>query len=145
MTYSPRFARLASWTLLAAVVTLAACDAKKDEEPAPITGRWNLVTQHSMYTDATSGATLQELNQPGAAGDYLNLSATTLNEYRADMLSFTMDYTRDGNTLTLQSPSPRINYSREIIELTGSKLVLRYKLPAIVMNQVVTINATYSR
>lgn len=146
MAYRTLHIHLASWTLLLVVGVLTSCSSPndKDDNPAPLTGRWLLVSQHTTNTDATTGQIVTEQHLAGTQSDYLEISETMFNEYRANMLYFTTGYTRNGNTLAMQG-STRTDYSREITELTSKKLVLHYKLPAIVMNQAVTIDATYSR
>jgi len=140
------FTRPAAWTVLLSLSTLTACGSKDNEdEPAPLPGRWQLVTQHSVNTDASTGQTLTEQHQPGTAGDYLDVSASTFEEYRGNQLYFTAPYTYAGSTISMQGTNPRTDLSREVRELTSRKLVLYYQLPAIVMNQKVTIEATYSR
>lgn len=140
------FPRPATWAVLFSLTTLTACGSKDDEdEPAPLPGRWQLVTQHSINTDASTGQIITEQHQPGTADDYLDVSASTFNEYRSSQLYFTAPYTYAGSTISMQGTNPRTDLSREVRELTSHKLVLYYQLPAIVMNQKVTIEATYSR
>ena len=146
MSLSTLFFRPVAWAFLFSLATLTACGSKDNgDEPAPLPGRWQLVTQHSVNTDASTGQPLTEQHQPGTAGDYLNVSASTFEEYRGNQLNFTATYTYSRPTISMQSTNPRTDLSREVRELTSRKLVLYYQLPAIVMNQKVTIEATYSR
>ncbi|AHJ97945.1 hypothetical protein Hsw_2350 [Hymenobacter swuensis DY53] len=138
--------RPAVWAVLFSLTTLTACGSKEEEdEPAPLPGRWTLVTQHSVNTDASTGQIITEQHQPGTAGDYLEVSTSTFEEYRGNQLHFTAPYTYSRPTISMQGTNPRTDLSREVRELTSRKLVLYYQLPAIVMNQKVTIEATYSR
>lgn len=130
--------------LLLSLALLTACDSKK-EDPASLPGHWNLQSQHISNVDATSGQTQVDYHLPGTSGDYLEITDTKFEEYTASQLAFTAPYTRTGNTVTMTGTLPRVDYSREITELTSKKLVLKYKLPYIVANQAVHIEATYSR
>ncbi|RSK50003.1 hypothetical protein [Hymenobacter rigui] len=146
MFLSTLFSRPAAWAMLLSLTTLTACGSKDDDDkPAPLPGRWQLVTQHSTNTDASTGQVIVEQHLAGTAADYLEVSATTFDEYRGNHLYFTAPYTYAGSTISMQSTNPRTDLSREVRKLTSKKLVLHYQLPAIVMNQKVTIEATYSR
>ncbi|MCA8830447.1 hypothetical protein [Hymenobacter pini] len=144
MFLSTSFHRLSVGVVLLSLGTLSACSEKPDE-PAPLPGRWNLVTQHSINTDVTTGQVVAEQHLAGTAADYLVISITSFDEYRDNQLHFTAPYTYAGSTISMQSTNPRTDLSREVRELTSNKLVLHYKLPVIVNNQQVTIDATYSR
>ena len=144
MPLSTLFSRPLAGAVLLSIGTLTACNDSKDE-PAPLPGRWSLVTQHITNTDATTGQVIIEFDQAGKAGDYLDVSASTFEEHRDKQLYFTAPYTYSPPTISMQSTNPRTDLSREVRELTSHKLVLHYKLPAIVLNQQVTFEATYSR
>ena len=132
-----------AWTILSSMGILTACN--NQGEPAPLPGRWSLVTEHIINTDATTGQILLEYDKAGTAGDYLKISATTFEEYRDNRLSFSIPYTYSNPIITLQGPIPRMDRSLQVRQLTNRKLVLHYQLPAIVLNQQVTIDPTYSR
>ncbi|MET4105952.1 hypothetical protein [Hymenobacter sp. UYP22] len=144
MALSPSLIRPATCAVFLSMSTLMGCKKEKTE-PATLPGRWQLVLEHSINTDASTGQTITERHQPGTTGDYLEISASTFQEYRGNQLYFTAPYTYAGSTISMQSLNPRTDLSREVRELTSQKLVLHYKLPAIVNNQQVTIDATYSR
>ncbi|RSK33078.1 hypothetical protein [Hymenobacter metallilatus] len=146
MFLSAPFSRPAAWAVLFSLSTLTGCGSEDEkDEPAPLPGRWQLVTQHSINTDVTTGQVMVEQHLAGTTGDYLVVSASTFEEYRGNQLYFTAPYTYSGSIISMQDTNPRTDFSREVGELTSKKLVLYYQLPAIVMNQKVTIEATYSR
>ncbi|MDU0368772.1 hypothetical protein ACFPAF_00070 [Hymenobacter endophyticus] len=144
MALSTPLIRPATCAIFLSVSTLMGCKKEKTE-PATLPGRWQLVLEHSINTDASTGQALVEQHQPGTAGDYLEISASTFQEYRGNQLYFTAPYTYTNSTISMQGTTPRTDLSREVRELTSQKLVLHYQLPAVVNNQKVTIEATYSR
>ncbi|HEX8330652.1 MAG TPA: hypothetical protein VF629_24190 [Hymenobacter sp.] len=123
---------------------LVSCEDKKPP-PAALPGRWNLTSQHVTNTDATTGQVVADYHRTGTSGDYVAISASTFEEYSGGQLSFTAPYVKNGNTIIMTGITPRTDYSREIKELTSKKLVLSHKLPAIVNNQSVAIESTYSQ
>lgn len=142
MLFSTRIAHLFVWG--SCLASLASCASKKSD-PATLPGRWNLVSQHVINSDATTGQVVADSHLSGDAGDYLMVSVSTFEEYNDNQLYFTAPYVQNGNTISMQGTTPPTDYSREIQELTANKLVLNYKLPVIVANQVVTIESNYSR
>ncbi|SHJ51883.1 hypothetical protein SAMN02745146_3325 [Hymenobacter daecheongensis DSM 21074] len=131
------------WLLLFPVLALAGCSSKKDD-PAPLPGRWTLSTMHVVEKDA-NGQLLQDYTLTGKSGDYLLLTDVLFQEYSNSQLNFEMPYTRAVNILTLKALVEHLNQTREIRELSASKLVLSYDRAAIVQGQSAKIEATYTR